>query len=673
MKTFSLTWTTVALALSASGFGSVAAAPTAKPDVSYKVSSSPSKKSNFGLGAFIETNINSGTDGGLYAELIRNRAFQDTVPGSDQNDVLGQGTLASWSAVGSNSKLSLSLKNQLTGALPQSAVVSASSASSKSACGIANSGFAGVPVQQQPYALTFYARSPSGKTETTNVKVGLYSSDYSKSFVEKNVSLALTSEWKQFSATLTPSTSTGSNDNVFAIQTAEACGDGLQLNLVSLLPPTWKGTVARPDLAQALADIKPVYVRLPGGNDLEGNTIPAAFNWTNAVGDLKNRPGRTPTWTQSWNTEGLGLMELMDLTEKWGAQAILGVYAGYSLNGKAVAASDLGPYIQSALDQLHFLTDTSGKWASLRASYGRAQPYQLQHIEIGNEDWLGAAVNTYGPYRWKAFADAISKEFPKLNLIASTLLNGVQGAKDVDNHMYDTPDGMIAFADSMDSTSRDVNVWELEYAVINSGLTHDTDLYGGPGRLQHPTLIGALAESAFLCGAERNGDVYYSAAYAPIFMNEGPNLTQWTPDMLSFTPNQMVKSTSYYSQYAFGNNAIASIHSSSPSASTSSTKIYHSFGSTTDGSKMIIKMVNTNAAAKTASVRLDNQSRKFSTSGATIWQMKGSDAQAANTVSNPNAVTPSTGALPSSALQKDHSLSLDLPAYSLTVITIPYN
>lgn len=677
MKSLSLSWITLALALSVCSLPFASAAPAAyaagassSPAVTYNVASTPSRQSNFGLAAFIETNINTGTDGGLYAEIIRNRAFQDNTNISDNtDDALGKGSLLHWSGINQYTKLSLSLDNSLTPALPQSAIVGGSNTES---CGIANSGWDGISVVKQLYKLSFYARSPTGQSMTAPVEVGLYSSDYSKTFAQETMALKLTGDWQKFETTLTPSQASSDINNVFAIKSHGSCKDGFQVNLVSLMPPTWEGTVARQDLAQALADIKPVYVRLPGGNDLEGNNIPSWFNWTNSVGSLEDRPGRFPTWTSDWNTEGLGLVELMDLTEKWGAQAVLGIYAGYSLNGEAVPQDQLEPYIQSALNQLHFLLDTSGSWADLRSSYGRSAPYKLVHIEIGNEDWLGAAINTYGAYRWGAFRDAISKEFPQLNLIASTLKNGVEGAKAVDNHMYATPDQLIEFTESMDSTSRDVPIWELEFAVINSGLTNDTDIYSGPSRLQHPTLIGALAEAAFMAGAERNGDVYYSAAYAPIFQNEGYNMTQWTPDLLSFNPGQMVKSTSYYIQYAWGNNPIKNIHDTTLSTPTNSSRIYHSFGSNSQG-ELVAKLINTNSSPKTVKVQVGSGG-KLSGSGAKSWQIQGSDPQSANTLSNPQVVTPQSNAngLPQGAqLENDGSLIATLPAYSATVFTLP--
>ncbi|SAM74796.1 related to Alpha-L-arabinofuranosidase I precursor [Ustilago bromivora] len=612
--------------MGACSISSTVAAPAtsaaAAPAVTYIVAGKPSRQSHFALAAFIETNINSGTDGGLYAEIIRNRAFQDNVNNkANAKNTLGKGTLLHWTGTSQSTKLSLSLENPFSPALPQSAIIGGDRNKS---CGLANGGY----------------------EATVQVEVGLYSSDYLTTFDKQTLPLKLTGEWQKFETTLTPKQASSNNNNIFAIQTQGACQDGFQVNLVSLMPPTYEGTVARQDLAQALADIKPVYVRLPGGNDLEGNTIPSWFNWTNAVGDIKNRPGRVPTWTPGWNTEGLGLMELMDLTEKWGARAVLGIYAGYSLDGKAVPKDQLGPYIHSALEQLHFLLDKSGRWADLRRSYGRAEPYDFEYIEIGNEDWLGAAINTYGAYRWAAFRDAIAKEFPQLTLIASTLKNGVEGAKAVDDRMYSTPDRMFDFTEDMDATSRSVPIWELEFSVINSGLTNDQDIYSGPGRLQHPTLIGALAEAAFLAAAERNGDV--------------------------FNPGQMVKSTSYYVQYAWGNYPIKQIHDAKLSTPTKSSHIYHSFGSNSEG-QLVAKLINANAKPRTVKVQVGDAS-KLSAGGAKSWQIKGNDAQAANTLGNPSLVVPQANAngLPEGArLEQDGSMTVTLPAYSVTVLTVP--
>ncbi|KAJ1600830.1 hypothetical protein NDA14_004139 [Ustilago hordei] len=212
--------------------------------------------------------------------------------------------------------------------------------------------------------------------------------------------------------------------------------------------------------------------------------------------------------------------------------------------------------------------------------------------------------------------------------------------------MYSTPDQMFDFTEDMDATSRSVPIWELEFAVINSGLTNDQDIYSGPGRLQHPTLIGALAEAAFLAAAERNGDV--------------------------FNPGQMVKSTSYYVQYAWGNYPIKQIHDAKLSTPTKSSHIYHSFGSNSEG-QLVAKLINANAKPRTVKVQVGDGS-KLSAGGAKSWQIKGSDAQAANTLGNPSLVVPQANAngLPEGArLEQDGSMTVTLPAYSATVLTVP--
>ncbi|EPQ29000.1 uncharacterized protein PFL1_03290 [Pseudozyma flocculosa PF-1] len=669
MRSSSFALATLALTLGQSLLGVDAAAlDTRASGQQLTVNATPSKKSQFGVDLFIETNINSGTDGGLYAELINNRAFQVPAGAPTGNNALGQGTLASWSKVGASTSLDLTLQNPLSHALPKSVAVTSSA--KNEACGLTNSGYGGFSVKPQKYDLSFYARSVDGKPTTVKVKAGLYSADRSRTWTEQTLTLQLTSEWKQFKASMTPTASAPDTNNVFSIKTAAGCGSGMQLNLVSLFPPTWKGTVARADLAQALADTKPVLVRVPGGNDLEGNSISAWFNWTNAVGDVKNRPGRIGTWI-GWNTEGFGLLEMMDMIEKMGAQAVLGIYAGYSLDKKAVPKDQLGPYIESALNQLHFLLDTSGKWADLRASYGRAAPYKLEHVEIGNEDWIYNAPDSW-PYRYPPFRDAIAKAFPQLELIASSPYS-FQGQQAIDQHDYNTPSWFIDAYDKMDSWPRNgTKIYELEYAVINSGLTNDADIYSGKSRLQHPTLIAALAEATFLLGAERNGDLCHGAAYAPIFMNEVPGLTQWTPDLISFDAGRSVKSISYYVQQAFGMHRIDNIHDVKASTPPKQAGLFHSVGSDAAGSRITVKLVNTKSSAQSASVRLSGGGgKKVSAAGAQQWQLSGSNAQASNTMGQPNTVVPKSGALPAGALQNDGSLQMTLPPYSFTIVTLP--
>ena len=306
----------------------------------------------------------------------------------------------------------------------------------------------------------------------------------------------------------------------------------------------------------------------------------------------------------------------------------------------------------------------------------------------GNEDWINQAPETW-PYRYPAFRDAIAKEFPQLLLVASSPYN-FTGQAAIDQHDYNSkygggqtcivtgtltwshgtaPNYFISQYDRMDEWPRNGTlIYEWEFAVINSGLTNDDDIYNGPSRLRHPTLIGALAEGVFMLGAERNGDLCHGAAYAPIFMNEGSNATQWTPDLISFNAKSMVKSTSYYVQQAFGESRIANIHEVKASVAPKKSKVFHSVGTNDDGSELIVKLINTKSSSQKVSLALSDGSKKISSDGASLWQMSGNDAQGANTLSNPRAIVPTQGGLPEGALGQDGKLKLTLPAYSFTIV-----
>ena len=197
--------------------------------------------------------------------------------------------------------------------------------------------------------------------------------------------------WFHFEALIPVSVAAPTTKNVFFIQFPAGSRGDFEFNLISCFPPTFNSRLngARADIAQAFADLKPGYVRLPGGNDLEGPSISERFIWNNTVGLLENRPGRRGTWT-GYNTEGFGLIELLTFVEDIGATPVLAVYAGYSLDRRAVPKSDLEPYVDEVVKQLDFLmapADTNPMGA-LRAKLGRSQPFDIKFVEIGNEDFI---------------------------------------------------------------------------------------------------------------------------------------------------------------------------------------------------------------------------------------------------------------------------------------------
>ncbi|CAO1634844.1 unnamed protein product [Parajaminaea phylloscopi] len=618
-----------------------------------EIDTAKTKDSKFAIATFIENNINFGTDGGLYAELIRNRAFQE------------KGDASFWSAVGSAS-IRQTTSKPLSTAVPNSVIVSPNG---KGSFGLKNTGYFGIPIKAQTYRVSFYARAEQPAKVTA--KAGLYSASDNKQRASVDVPLELTTQWKQFSADLVSKTSISGSDNTFGLTFPEGT-KAVQLNFISVFPPTYEDTTGRNDLTKALFNLKAPYTRLPGGNQLEGNQISEFWNWSKRVGPLTERPSLPSVWA-GVDTGGYGLHEALDLFEKLGSEPILGVYAGYSLNQASVAEKDLKPYVQLAVDELHYIKDAQGSSAQARRreKNGRAQPWKLDIVEIGNEDWLGQApIDTYG-YRYNAFHKALVAEFPDVLYLASSPYSTDKSKlAGIDQHDYNTPQFAYAQFRTHDSWPRNgTQIMELEYAVINNGRCGQApaaDLYNNDCRLQSPTLEAALSEGAWTMGFERNGDLVTAAAYAPLFHNSGPSASQWSPDLISFNHETVALSPSYWVQYGFGNNRIDKILAADLKQGGTPGPIYWSAG-TLQGQpkKLSLKLVNSESSSQTVSVNLAGQG-KFAGSKATTWGFSGKDRDATNTVEHPNSIVPKTG----SVSVKGNSLEVQMPAYSFQIVTV---
>lgn len=182
-------------------------------------------------------------------------------------------------------------------------------------------------------------------------------------------------------------------------------GDSLNFGLISLFPPTYNDTPNgnRVDLMEALAALSPTHFRIPGGNNLEGESPPYWWNWTATIGPLKDRPGRPGTWGYA-NTDGLGLIEYILWCQDLGAEPVLAVWSGEYLDETIVSEADLAPYVQSALDELEFLTgDASTTWGAVRVALGYEEPFSIKYVEVGNEDNLNGGDASYVDYRFAAF------------------------------------------------------------------------------------------------------------------------------------------------------------------------------------------------------------------------------------------------------------------------------
>ncbi|KAF8607098.1 glycoside hydrolase [Ceratobasidium sp. AG-I] len=393
--------------------------------------------------------------------------------------------------------------------------------------------------------------------------------------------------------------------------------------MFSLFPPTYKGRAngMRVDLAEALAATKPGVWRFPGGNNLEGGTVATRWKWNET--------------------------------------------AGYSLGGETVSQANINAYVQDAINEIQFVTGdaSTNQWAKLRAQYGRTAPYKVKYIEIGNEDFF--ASSSYAQYRWNAFVTGIQNAFPNsgFKLLAttypSTTLNPTYTYIDV--HSYDIPASFIQRAVQYDTYPRNgAQIFLGEYAVTS---TNASCVYGAfsCGRLEYPTLQGAVAEAAFMTGLERNSDVVFASAYAPSLDNV--NGRQWTPDLISFNAGSLVKSASYYVQYLFSTNRGTHVLKTSPAPSASVP--LHWVASHDANNKIVyIKVSNTATTTYTGAFTF---AFSVPSKSASVTLLNAQSLTALNNLSNTNVVVPVTSTV---TLGSTTAMSYTFPAHSVAVIKL---
>ncbi|CEL56035.1 hypothetical protein RSOLAG1IB_07488 [Rhizoctonia solani AG-1 IB] len=619
------------------------------------------------LYGYMWEDINHSGDGGLYGELLQNRAFQAISPHTSE-------ALTAWSAY---QGATIDVTNSTTGvsaALPNSLQV-AVPAGATGSVGFQNSGYWGIKVQSGwKYTGSLYAKS-DGYTGSVTVSLVSQSGTTYATKTLKGVS----SSWKKFTFEFKPTKSAPNNSNFFRVTVdgSKAAGKTIHFGLFSLFPPTYRNRPngMRIDLAEALAATKPGVWRFPGGNNLEGHAIDRRWKWNETIGPIENRPGRFADWGYP-NTDGLGLMEYLNWAEDLGAEPILGVWAGLSIGDYAnlstfpvVPEDEIQPYVQEAINEIHFITGDAktNEWAKLRAQYGHPEPYKLKYIEIGNEDFFG--VDTYVKYRWRAFVTGLKAAFPDsgFEYLATSLPDTAldPAYTYLDFHQYNTPEWFIERALQYDTYPRNgTHLFIGEYAVTS---TNSSCLLGefSCGRLEYPTLQGAVAEAAYMTGLERNSDVIFASAYAPSLQHVDG--WQWTPDIITFDAGAIVKSASYYAQYMFSTNLGTHVIKTSPAPSVSVP--LHWVASHDAKNKIVyLKAANTANSTFTASFSFDFPLAGKSSS---VTLLNAPVANTSNTLATTNAVVPKTTTL--KLASGSTALNYTFPAYSVVVFNLKVN
>ena len=469
-------------------------------------------------GIFYEE-INCSGDGGLYAELIRNRNFEEKDK-PDHWTLLCTGT--SKAEMGIDTAQPLSEKNRKCLRLRVTEA-------GDGLVGVANGGWWGIWVQDGArYDLSFYARGSEGLTGPLTVTL---ESAAGNVYAEEKVE-GLTAEWKKHTLTLKPK---GTDPKARLVISVKQAGT-LWLDVVSLCPKeTWKGHGLRPDLAEMLNGLKPSFVRFPGGCWVEGDKMEFASRWKRTIGDIGDR------WVQwnIWNffaTNGLGFHEYLVMCEDLGAEPLFVINCGMS-HKENVPLDKMPEFVQDALDAIEYANGPeTSTWGSVRAKAGHPKPFNMKYMEIGNENGGPAYFERYA-----LFSDAIKAKYPDFHLIAN-VWGGIPGNRPieiVDEHYYSSPEFFMQNARKYDKYKRDgYKVYIGEYAVTQGA---------GLGNLR-----GALGEAAFMTGMERNSDVVIMGSYAPLFCNA--NNKRWPINLINFDSSRVFGIPSYYVQKLFSEN-----------------------------------------------------------------------------------------------------------------------
>ena len=522
-------------------------------------------------GIFLEE-INHGVDGGLYAEMIRNRGFEDAKPpegftfqpgadgrpgrwmaGGYNAEAFGgfdyfnpDGTMKDfpfWSLIkegAAQGSMNLDTNTPLNPAGPRSLRLEIEDISS-GRLGIANEGFFGVGVRAgKKYNLSFWARGEefSGPlTASVEDSGGI-------PCVNPVAINGVTSQWQQFHATITAITT---NSKARFVLIAGAKGK-VWLDMVSLFPAdTFKNRPngLRPDLAQLLADLKPGFVRFPGGCVIEGGTIETAFNWKDSVGPLPGRQEQFGPWGYR-ETHGMGFFEYLQFCEDIGAAPLYVGFAGETCHFrrvKDVPMDQMGWVAANFVDAIQFANGpATSPWGKLRAEEGHPNSFNLKLVEIGNE----GQARTFPP-RYQFVHAALKSQYPEISYINdfSFIRRNQMGAEpsDIeDNHYYESPNWFMTHTNLYDDRDRKLPpVYDGEVAVT-SGDNSDT----------HGTLLAALSEGAFLMGLERDADVVKMVSYAPLLANVNGR-TGWH-GMIYFDSLRSYATASYYLWKLFGLN-----------------------------------------------------------------------------------------------------------------------
>lgn len=606
------------------------------------------------FGIFFE-DINYGADGGLYAEMVQNRSFeyQPTDPAEGRNRDMQWNPFTAWEWRGmraNGNELTIESAHPLNQNNRHYASVRMN-LTHKGGEMLVNRGYDGMAFRQgERYRFSAYLRLTSDAAMP--VGVVMLAGD---SIVAEEPLNVDSREWRQYEVTLTPSVSTEDGKVGFVFRHPGR----VDIDFVSLFPElTFKGrrNGLRADLAQALADLHPAFMRFPGGCVAHGNGLDNIYDWKNSVQPLEARREMRNLWGYR-QTFGLGYHEYLQFCEDIGAKALPVLAAGVSCQfarpnrQQAIPMEQMPQYVQDVLDLVEYCNgDTTTTWGRLRARNGHPAPFGLEYLGIGNEDQQTPAYRE----RFLMICKAVKERYPDIKIVGNAgprpsggdfdegwRLGREAGVYAVDEHYYSPVPWFLDNQHRYDQYDRKgPKVYVGEYASKGDAWEN------------------ALCEASYLCGLERNGDVVCMTSYAPLFSRIGHQ--QWAPDLIYFDKTGVHPSVCYEVQRLFGTNGGTHYIDGAVKLSTEEGGVAASCVRDSRTGSVILKLVNPTDQAVTAEVNL-TKAGKFKKQ-ATITTLQG-DPAARNHIADAPHITPQ---VTQENIKKQ--FSRELPAHSLIVI-----
>ena len=628
------------------------------------------------FGLFFE-DINFAADGGLYPELVKNKSFEIDSHLLGWKALKGAAALESY-LVSSDRPISPANNHFLR--------LSTKTASPDA--GFVNEGFRGMGVKEgAEYTLSVHARRGSGNITALNVTL-----EGAKGEPLAQAQLTgLTSEWKRYTAVLKPSATAAKGHLKL---TVDGTGSA-DIDVVSLFPKgTWmqRENGLRPDLVQLLKDMKPGFLRFPGGCIVEGMTLDNRYQWKETIGDVAARQPMINRWNKEFKNRytpdyyqsfGLGFFEYFQLAEDIGAEPLpilnVGMACQYNSAELAPISAAKGPnaagatdeptldtFIQDALDLVEFANGpATSVWGAKRAAMGHPAPFNLKMLGIGNEQWGPQYLERYEP-----FAKAIKAKYPAMQLVSSagpspdganfdlaTAKMRELNADFIDEHYYAKPEWFSQHADRYDSYPRTGSkIFAGEYAAQSVGIASQEN---------KNTWDCALSEAAFMTGLERNADVVSMASYAPLLAHV--DAWQWTPNLIWFDNLSAYGTVNYYVQQLFSQHkGTTMLPVQLPNNAKNGTDNLFASAVVDDAAgEIVMKLVNYSSSPRPVRISLAGAKKTGRTGRALV--MASNDLNTQNSLQEPKKLVPQE----STFSVAGSTVSYTLAPNSLTVLRVP--